>query len=83
MMAFFGNGLSVSCITKIAKTLQNKIIGLYRKCQMHFSLVANPAEPDKLLYAGIIYAKNVDNSATVTKQLLGKKIHGRGNINDF
>jgi hypothetical protein len=29
--------------------------------------VTNPAKPDKSLYAGIIHAKSVDNSATVTK----------------
>jgi hypothetical protein len=31
---------------------------------------SNPAELDKSLYAGIIYAKSVDNSATVTKRTL-------------
>ena len=29
---------------------------------------SNPAKLDKSLFAGIIYAKRVDNSATVTKQ---------------
>jgi hypothetical protein len=30
-------------------------------------LLTNPAELDKSLFAGIIYAKRVHNSATVTK----------------
>jgi hypothetical protein len=29
----------------------------------------NPAELDKSLFAGIIYTKRVDNSATVTKRI--------------
>jgi RluA family pseudouridine synthase len=33
------------------------------------NIYANPAELDKSLYAGIIYAKRVNNSATVTKRV--------------
>jgi hypothetical protein len=35
----------------------------------------NPAELDKSLFAGIIYAKRIDNSATVTNLISGFKTH--------
>jgi hypothetical protein len=33
----------------------------------------NPAELDKSLFAGIIYAKRIDNSATVTKRVVCRR----------
>jgi hypothetical protein len=38
--------------------------------------ISNPAELDKSLYAGIIYANRVDNSATVTKNIKNTLVLG-------
>jgi hypothetical protein len=35
---------------------------------LNLNIYINPAELDKSLFAGIIYAKRIDNSATVTNK---------------
>ena len=50
----------------------------YAPQQSYRQIPSSPAKPDKSLYAGIIYAKNVDNSATVTKRSLSLIIDDPG-----